>query len=149
MFKRQKTLFRGTTNLQKFYSRCIIGCYVIINKKVKMAKKWRLEPFGTGQSMCARWDEATLVGSCWHVHKLYIIRCWIVSVSHHIVDHESYCQRVSIYKVRRRTAVPTWSRWWCNPPAGVYHAYSTRHMKWKSHSDPVIFPLLLISTSTW
>ena len=38
MFKRQKTLFRGTTNLQKFYSRCIIGCYVIIRKKVKMTK---------------------------------------------------------------------------------------------------------------
>jgi len=45
MFKRQKTLFRGTTNLQKFYSRCIIGCYVIIRKKVKMTKKMALRAF--------------------------------------------------------------------------------------------------------
>ena len=50
MFKHQKTLFRGITNLQKFYSRCIIGCYVIIRKKSENGKKWRLEPFGTAQS---------------------------------------------------------------------------------------------------
>jgi len=35
-----------STRLQKFYSIFIIGCYVIIRKKVKMAKKQHLEPFG-------------------------------------------------------------------------------------------------------
>jgi len=30
-------------------------------------------------------------------------------------NHESYGQRVSIYEVQRRTAIPTWTRWWCNP----------------------------------
>jgi len=38
MFKRQKTPFRGTTNFQKFNSRCIIGYYVIICKKSENCK---------------------------------------------------------------------------------------------------------------
>jgi len=38
MFKRQKTPFRGTINLYEFYTRCVIGCSVIICKKVKMPK---------------------------------------------------------------------------------------------------------------
>jgi len=49
---------------------------------------------------------------------------------HPAPNHESYGQRVPIYKVRRRTAIPTWSRWWRNLLTGwVYRGYSTRQMK--------------------
>ena len=43
-------------------------------------------------------------------------------------NHASYGQHVSIHEVQRRTAITTWSRWWCNPLAGVYRGYSTRRM---------------------
>ena len=50
-------------------------------------------------------------------------------------NHESHGQRVSIHEVRRRTAIPTWSWWWCNQLAGVYRGYSTCQMNWKwSHT---------------
>ena len=75
MFKRQKTLFRGTTNLQKFYSRCIIGCCVIIHKKSENDKKWRLEPFGTAQSICCMvltYCRATMCHTCSIVPATYL-----------------------------------------------------------------------------